>query len=148
MSEEWHVEIKVLPILARNQKDRHQNLVRITVCEAVPEKVVGLYVEKAKSFVSFLVMLSILSDVALSLPRITHVEEEEEGTEQPQLGNVLVATETKTDDVDEPYVDFSGSHRVYYATVDGYRVRGGMIHAFKQQLRAIAEFHPWIVVVD
>lgn len=145
----FHVEIKILPILVKKQKERWQTLVRITVCDSIPDEVVSLYIEKTKNFFSSLVMLSILSDVALlSPPQIINANETEDETERQQLDDVTVATEAETSNAVSPYMKFIGSHRTFYASVDGYQVNGAMFNVFKQQLRSIAKFHPWIMVTD
>ncbi|MBP6858914.1 MAG: hypothetical protein KBC33_03760 [Candidatus Pacebacteria bacterium] len=142
------IEITVLSISVGNQHDQYQNLVKITVSDRVPDDFVTLYIDKAKSFVACLAMLSILSDPALlSFPQVISPEEDaDEDKERSQIGGVLVATEVATDDAPERYVKFTGSHRIWYATADRYHVHGGMIDIFKKQLACIAKFHPWITV--
>ncbi|MFA6536182.1 MAG: hypothetical protein WC250_04020 [Candidatus Paceibacterota bacterium] len=122
MKKSFAVRISRLPIRSRDQKEDWQDLAKIEIGGSVPEDFVGLYMAKAKVFVSLTTMLSTFVDPSF-LP------------------------EYKLNLSDgSPYLRFTGSHRVAYAKCDVHRVNGAEIQLFWTHLAAVARLHDWLEV--
>src|SRR5258708_23515408 len=120
MKNNQYIEITLLPIRTKTQKERYQTIAKIEVQESIPDQIVPLCMEKARKFVEILVLLSVFTDYALRQEIGFQVIEPEQD-EAILSGNVLVAKDVATANTESPhYVTFSGSHRVLYADVDGY----------------------------